>query len=227
MNLTGMNLSDIFYPGNPDRRERLVRKSQEVLELMKHNFRATNQLIEVLQEHLGLHFSPVKVNEKATVKENCDVLIERIREIQVEVGKIDMELKEMLEPTLYEKLRRKDLSIPERSKISTVLRGIHCCVATIASAYIVGWLFQNVAMLASITGVCGVIAMGFLGCVVFGVLFMGVDMIIQAILGSTERDRLERALKEYDDVLKDFRPASEKYQESITEVKLTIQLMQK
>ncbi|XP_057188287.1 single-pass membrane and coiled-coil domain-containing protein 3-like [Triplophysa rosa] len=222
-----MNWSDIFYPENPKSRENLIRKSQEVLELMKNNFRATNQLIEVLQEHLGLHFSPVKVNEKATVKENCDVLIERIREIQVEVGKIDRELKEELDPALYEKLRRKDLSIPERKKVLTVLRGVHCCVATLASAYIVGWLFQNATMLANITGVCGVIAKGLIGCVVFGVLFMGADMIFQAILGYFERDELERALKDYDNVLEDFRPESVKYQDSITEVKVIIRIMLK
>ncbi|XP_067284783.1 single-pass membrane and coiled-coil domain-containing protein 3-like [Pseudorasbora parva] len=96
--------SDLFYPGNPERRQRLTRKHQELLELMKNNFRATNQLIETLKKHVGLSFSPIAVNEKASVKENCEVIIARIREIQAEVEKIDTHLKEKLEPTLYKKL---------------------------------------------------------------------------------------------------------------------------
>lgn len=38
--------------------------------------------------HLGLSFSPITVNEKATVKENCEIIIKRIHEIQAEVEKI-------------------------------------------------------------------------------------------------------------------------------------------
>ncbi|XP_073717387.1 single-pass membrane and coiled-coil domain-containing protein 3-like isoform X2 [Misgurnus anguillicaudatus] len=220
-----MNFADIFYPENPKMRETLIRKSQEIVELMKNNFRATNQLIDVLKEHLGLRFNPITLNESATVKANCDVLIQRIREIQTRLEKIDKELVEKLEPDLYEKLKTRDLSIPERAKVSEVLRGIQCGFAGLVAPFVVGWLFQNVAILAGITVTCELIATGLLGCVVFGVLLMGIEMIFQGILGSIERDRLKQALKEYEDALEDFRPASEKYQDSITEVKLTIKRM--
>nr|XP_055074676.1 single-pass membrane and coiled-coil domain-containing protein 3-like isoform X1 [Misgurnus anguillicaudatus] len=220
-----MNFADIFYPENPKMRETLIRKSQEIVELMKNNFRATNQLIDVLKEHLGLRFNPITLNESATVKANCDVLIQRIREIQTRLEKIDKELMEKLEPDLYEKLKTRDLSIPERAKVSEVLRGIQFGFAGLVAPFVVGWLFQNVAILGGITGTCWVIATGLLGGVVFGVLLMGIEMIFQGILGSIERDRLKQALKEYEDALEDFRPASEKYQDSITEVKLTIKRM--
>nr|XP_055073888.1 single-pass membrane and coiled-coil domain-containing protein 3-like [Misgurnus anguillicaudatus] len=220
-----MNFADIFYPENPKMRETLIRKSQEIVELMKNNFRATNQLIDVLKEHLGLRFNPITLNERATVKANCDVLIQRIREIQTRLENIDKELMEKLEPDLYEKLKTRDLSIPERAKVSEVLRGIQCGFAGLVAPFVVGWLFQNVAILGGITGTCWVIATGLLGGVVFGVLLMGIEMIFQGILGSIERDRLKQALKEYEDALEDFRPASEKYQDSITEVKLTIKRM--
>nr|XP_055073969.1 single-pass membrane and coiled-coil domain-containing protein 3-like [Misgurnus anguillicaudatus] len=222
-----MNFSDFFYPENPKMRETLIRKSQEIAELMKNNFRATNQLIDVLQKHLGLHFNKISLNERATVKANCDVLIQRIREIQDQLEKIDKELMKKLEPDLYEKLKKINLSIPERAKVSGILREIQFGVAFSAISLVVGWLFQMIPTLASITGTCGVIALGLLGCVVFGVLLMGIDMIFQAILGGIERDRLKQALIEYEDALEDFRPASEKYQDSIIEVKLTIQLQEK
>ncbi|XP_055073969.2 single-pass membrane and coiled-coil domain-containing protein 3-like [Misgurnus anguillicaudatus] len=222
-----MNLADFFYPENPKMRETLIRRSQEIAELMKNNFRVTNQLIDVLQKYLGLHFSPITLNERATVKANCDVFIQRIREIQSQLEKIDKELMKMLEPDLYEKLKRKDLSIPERANVSGILREIQFGVAFSAISLVVGSLFQMIPTLASIAGTCLVIATGLLAGVVFGVLLMGINMIIQAILASYERDRLKQALKEYEDALKDFRPASEKYQDSIIEVKLTIQLQEK
>nr|XP_055074677.1 single-pass membrane and coiled-coil domain-containing protein 3-like isoform X2 [Misgurnus anguillicaudatus]XP_055074678.1 single-pass membrane and coiled-coil domain-containing protein 3-like isoform X2 [Misgurnus anguillicaudatus] len=220
-----MNWADIFYPENPKLRETLIRRSQEVAELMKNNFRATNQLIEILRKHLRLCFNPITLNERATVKANCDVLIQRVREIQAQLAKIDEKLMKELEPDLYEKLKKKDLSILERAKVSGVLRGIQFGLAGFAAPFVLSWLFQNVTILASITGTCGVIATGLLGYVVFGVLLMGIDMIIQAILGSIERDRLKQALKEYDNALKDFRPASINYTESITRVKLKIEII--
>jgi len=174
-----MSWSDIFYPGNPERRERLIRKHQELLHLMKGNFRATNQLIETLNEHLHLSFSPIALDEKATVKENCEVIIGRIHEIQAEVEKIDQHLKEKLEPKLYEKLLASSLTLYAHA---------------------------------------GVVMLGF--------LLFGIDMIVGAVEGSIERDKLERALEDYAKALKEFRPASEEYQDSITYVRVTIEMIE-
>uniref|UniRef100_A0A673JFC3 Single-pass membrane protein with coiled-coil domains 3 n=1 Tax=Sinocyclocheilus rhinocerous TaxID=307959 RepID=A0A673JFC3_9TELE len=213
-----MSWSDLFYPGNPQRRERLIRKSQELRELMKNNFRATNQLIEALKEHLGLR---VILNEKDTVKENCDVIIERIREIQAEVKKIDQQMKAKLEPTLYEKLKNMSLSVPDYQLFSGVVSAV-CGITALASIVLVGWLITNGYILTNITLTFGLIGTGIMATVVVGVLFMGIGMIIGAILGGIERDQLERALEEYDRALEEFRPASEKYQDSITYVRIRL-----
>ncbi len=220
-----MSWSDIFYPGNPERRETLIRKSQELRELMKNNFRATNQLIETLKEHLGLSFRPVALNEKATVKENCDVIIERICEIQVEVEKIDQQMKKKLEPTLYEKLKSMSLSVHDHQRFSGVVCAV-CGVAGSAAWIAVGWLIKNGKILTNMRLTFGLIGTGIMATVVVGVLFMGIGMIIQAILGGIERDQLERALEEYDTALKEFRPASEKYQDSITYVRIRLEMSQ-
>ncbi|XP_043085174.1 single-pass membrane and coiled-coil domain-containing protein 3-like isoform X1 [Puntigrus tetrazona] len=218
-----MSWSDIFYPGNPERRERLIRKTQELRLLMKNNFRATNQLIEALKEHLGLFFRPVILNENATVKQNCDVIIGRIREIQVEVAKIDQRMKEKLEPTLYEKLKNMYLPDYEYKQFSSIISAV-CGATGLASTFLVGWLITNGYILTNVALACGLLATGFMASVVVGVLFMGIDMIVSAILGSIERDQLESALAEYDRALKEFRPASEKYQDNITYVKVRLEI---
>ncbi|XP_051539545.1 single-pass membrane and coiled-coil domain-containing protein 3-like isoform X2 [Myxocyprinus asiaticus] len=222
-----MSWSDIFYPENPERREQLIRKNQELKELMKNNFRATNQLIEVLNKHLCLSFSPIYLNEKATVKQNCDVMIECIHKIQAEVGRIDKELKKNLEPTLYEKLRNnKSLSTTDLKLVGNVISAV-CGIAAVTSTFVVGWLIMNGMILARITAIFTTIGTGLLASCVLGVIFMGVDMIVSAILGSIERDQLKKALKEYDEVLDEFRPASERYQDSITYVRIRLEMMEK
>ncbi|KAL0151506.1 hypothetical protein M9458_053158 [Cirrhinus mrigala] len=214
-----MNWSDIFYPGNPERREKLIRRNQELLNLMENNFRATNQLTETLKKHLGWSFSPITLNEKATVKENCDVIIECIHKIQAEVEKIDMQLKKKLEPTLYEKLRNENLSVNDYQIFRNAVYNV-CGVGSSASTVAVTWLIKNGTILANITSGFAKFATGLAAGVALGVVFMGIDMIIGAILGSIERNELEKALKEYDEALKEFKPASVKYQDSITEIKI-------
>ncbi|RXN21714.1 single-pass membrane and coiled-coil domain-containing 3-like protein [Labeo rohita] len=195
-----MSWSDLFYPENPERREKLIRKSQEVRELMKNNFRATNQLGEALNKYLGLSFSPIALNEKATVKENCDIIIERIREIQAEVEKIDDKLKAQLEPTLYENLKNMSLSVPEFQLVVSVVHAA-CGVAAVASTAVyviklISWLIKNIDILTDMREVFLKIGDAVLGTVVLGVFFAGIDMIVQAIIGSIERHALERALEE-------------------------------
>ncbi|KAL1276407.1 hypothetical protein QQF64_036030 [Cirrhinus molitorella] len=197
-----MSWSDIFYPENPERRERLIHKNQELLDLMKNNFRATNQLIETLRKHLGWSFSPIALNEEATVKENCEVIIEHIHEIQAEVEKTDMQLKEKLEPTLYEKLRNMNLSVHDYQIVSIVVRTV--CGAT---------------------GSASVVAVGPLAAIALGTVFLGIDMIIGAILGSIERSQLESTLEEYEKFLEEFRPASEKYTDNITYVTIKLEMI--
>ncbi|RXN24086.1 single-pass membrane and coiled-coil domain-containing 3-like protein [Labeo rohita] len=191
-----MNWSDIFYPGNPERREKLIRKNQELLNLMENNFRATNQLTETLKKHLGWSFSLITLNEKATVKENCDVIIECIHEIQAEVEKIDMQLKEKLEPTLYEKLRNENLSVHDYQIFRKAVYDV-CGVGGSASIVAVNWLIKNGTILANITSSFAKFATGLAAGVALGVVFMGIDMIIGAILGSIERNELEKALKDH------------------------------
>ncbi|KAK9976707.1 hypothetical protein ABG768_021912 [Culter alburnus] len=217
-----MGWSDYFYPDNPKRREELIRKSQEFKDLMKSNFRATNQLIDVMNEHLNCSFQHIELNEEATLQENCKVMIECMQKIQEVVEKIDKELKEKLEPTLYEKLLNLSL-LPEDFKlVSKVVEGV-CGVATVGSTTLVSFLIDKGVILAKITSKFVKIAAGTLATLGLAVVFLGIDMIVQAILGSIERDNLEKALKEYDEALKEFEPASEKYQDNITYVRIKIE----
>ncbi|KAL1272116.1 hypothetical protein QQF64_031132 [Cirrhinus molitorella] len=217
--------SDIFYPDNPKRREQLIRKNQELQDYMKSNFLATNELIDVMNKHLCCSFNHITLKETATLQENCDVMIGCIHEIQAVVEKIDKELKEKLEPTLYEKLRNKGLSAEDFTVISKIIEGV-CGIATAGSITLVGLLIDKGIILANIASKCALIATSTLASVGLAAVFLGIDMIVEAILGSIERDQLKAALEEYDRVLEDFGPASADYQYRITYVTIKIEEIQ-
>ncbi|KAK7152457.1 hypothetical protein R3I93_010622 [Phoxinus phoxinus] len=219
-----MSWSDFFYPGNPERREMLIRKDQEIKVLMENNFRATNQLVEVLNKHLNLSLSPIALDEKATVKENCDVIIECINEIQAEVEKIDTLLKEKLDPALYEILRNKSLSVPN---YQTVVTAVHVItgVGSIAAVALIVYLITSNNILIDMKNKYGTWGTLLFASLPLGVFFAGIDAFIQAIIGSYEREALEKALEEYDKSLKEFKPASHKYQDHITDVRMRIEML--
>ncbi|XP_016097171.1 single-pass membrane and coiled-coil domain-containing protein 3-like [Sinocyclocheilus grahami] len=217
--------SDIFYPDNPKRREQLIRRSQELQDLMKNNFRATNQLIDAMNKHLSCSFEHISLNEIATLRENCDVIIGCMRKIQAEVERIDKELKEKLEPTLYEKLRSlSSLSTVDFKAISKAFEAV-CGIATVGSTVLVGYLIDKGFILANITKKYAIIGAGTLASVALAVVFLGIDMIVEAILGKIEGDRLKKALEEYDRALEEFRPASEQYQDKINYVRIRIEVL--
>ena len=111
----GNVFGDLFYPGNPERRRRVIQLSQKLCDYMNANFRATNCLTEYLNKNVhGANFSPISVNEQETLKFNTDVLLQRITEVQEMVEKVDKLLAEKLDPALYRQLRDADLSFEDR-----------------------------------------------------------------------------------------------------------------
>ncbi len=215
-----MALCDLLYPGNPERREKVIRKSQELIDLMKNNFEATNSLTEIVNKHLHSSFSPITLDEKATIKQNCDVMIERVNQIQAKVEEVDEELKKMLDPILYEKL--KHASLQDLKNVSADVKYAVSSVCQLPALVLVMHLKQITKILIGITCTLAIYSVGIIGAFLFG---MAVDAFVSAILGNIERGKLETALKEYEEALEKFRPASKEYQEAIYEIKFILEFL--
>lgn len=216
----GVNWGDLFYPGNPERRRRVVQLSQKLYDYMKANFRATNALSQFLNAHTDeAQFSPISVDECQTVKYNSDVLCERIREIQRIVEKIDKTLAEKLDPKLYRELTNVNLSFEDRiQKASNVLHIVAGVVST-AAAIAVCVAIASGGILAPVVAVLGVVATSAIAGVLVSTLGGFVlDAIFQAIAGAVERDKLEEAIKQLERACEAFIPASERYTDTIYEV---------
>ena len=110
-----MSWSDLFYPGNPGRCDEVVRLSQNVYVLMRENFRATNDLTDVLNDHVSdARFSKITLQPEISIKGNCDIIINRMLEIQDLLDNKDRKLAESLEPDLYRKWTDPDIRVGMR-----------------------------------------------------------------------------------------------------------------
>ncbi|XP_018970315.2 single-pass membrane and coiled-coil domain-containing protein 3-like [Cyprinus carpio] len=219
-----MSLSDLFYPGNPEKREKIIRRSQELIELMKSNFEATNSLTEMVNKHLHSSFSPITLDEKATVKENCDVMIERVNQILAKVKEVDEELKK-LEPTLYESLQH--ISLQSFNNIPAADKTAIKSVCPFPAAVLVKSLMKQTRSLIGMIFIFACISNGVIGSILMGLVvgFVITDVVVSGILGYIEQCKLDKALEEYEEALAEFRPASKEYKEAIYEVMFLLKYM--
>uniref|UniRef100_A0A672NCR5 Uncharacterized protein n=1 Tax=Sinocyclocheilus grahami TaxID=75366 RepID=A0A672NCR5_SINGR len=209
------------HPCSQSERSKIIRRSQELIDLMKDNFEATNSLIEIANKHLHSSFSPITLNENATVKENCDVMIERVNQILAKVEEVDEEMKKKLGPTLYEKLQH--MSLKDFNKVPAVDKAAITLVCQISVGVLVVYLIKKKKILETVTSIYCKIARGICASIVIG---LAVDVIVSAIVGYIEQGKLDTALAEYEEALAVFRPASKEYQKAIYKVTIMLEFLE-
>ncbi|XP_065276365.1 single-pass membrane and coiled-coil domain-containing protein 3-like [Emys orbicularis] len=220
-----MSWSDILYPDNPARREKVVRLHQELIDCIELNFDTTNELIGVLNTHCQFKLHPIKMNRNGTVRENCDILLAAIKSIQDTLQAIDARLKSELEPDLYRKLH--DFQEPDAKKMQ-ILRNVATVVSGLAGTVAMG-IFIKLALsqvvsrvLTQTTMVLAKIGASVIGAVAGMILGVGVDLILSAILGAVERDHLEAKIQELSALVSEFKPASREYNKTIIKISCTL-----
>nr|XP_016849216.1 PREDICTED: single-pass membrane and coiled-coil domain-containing protein 3 [Anolis carolinensis] len=220
-----MKLSDLLYPSNPKRRQDVIDLHQELLDLMKLNFKVTNELIRTMKEHLGAKITNITMKENGTIKENCDIIIQAMKSIQQEVQKLDKEIKERLEPGMYQKLY--DIKQPELEKIAIAYRILSAILGEAsASAGTVGikLICSNIVIVTvnKLVALLAQIGISVLGGIAITVFALGIDVILHAILGAVERDQLLASIQSYEEHLTEFREASETYHCAINEISAVV-----
>nr|XP_005315185.1 single-pass membrane and coiled-coil domain-containing protein 3-like [Chrysemys picta bellii]XP_042702058.1 single-pass membrane and coiled-coil domain-containing protein 3-like [Chrysemys picta bellii] len=220
-----MSWSDILYPDNPARREKVVRLHQELINCIELNFDTTNELMGVLNTHCQFKLHPIKMNRNGTVRENCDVLLAAMKSIQDMLQAIDARLKSELEPVLYRKLH--DFQEPDAKKMQ-ILRSVATAVSGLAGTVAMG-IFIKLALsqvvsrvLTQTTMVLAKIGASVVGAMAGALLGVGVDLILSAILGAVERDQLEAKIQELEKLVSEFKPASHEYNKTIIKISCTL-----
>ena len=222
-----MSWGDIFYPGNPGRRDEVVRLSTKLHTLMEFNFEATNDLIDLLNKEgkPSSTIAKIYVDNTATVKANCQTLLNKMDEVMRVVDKIDEDLAKKLEPEAYRKLKLPDMKFKDRIALAkkTVSAGLSV-TATVAGVVLVGAIKSGL-ILTKIVAAIGVIKSCAVATLVLGVLTLGIDMIASAIIGAVERSKLEAAIDELETAVNTFDPASKEYTKTITRVEIMLEMM--
>uniref|UniRef100_A0A8C3SMV7 Single-pass membrane and coiled-coil domain-containing protein 3 n=1 Tax=Chelydra serpentina TaxID=8475 RepID=A0A8C3SMV7_CHESE len=213
-----MSFSDLLYPDNPARRERVARLHQEVINCIELNFDTTNELIGALNEHWQCRLHPIKMNMNGTIRENCDKLLAAIKSIQDKLQTIDARLKSNLEPDLYRKLH--DFQEPDAKKMQTLkdVAKVMSGVSAIALGIFVKLACSKVTttLLSQMMTIVVKVGASVIGAMVIGTLLgVAVDLVLSTILGAIERDRLETAIQELNALVSEFKPASKEYNKAI------------
>ncbi|XP_077195358.1 single-pass membrane and coiled-coil domain-containing protein 3 [Paroedura picta] len=216
-----MKLSDLLYPNNPKRRQDVIDLHQQLLACMQLNFKATNELIGALNAHLEAKIIHIKMKEGGTIKENCDIIIQAMCDIQQTLVNFDKEIKEKLEPVMYQKLY--DIKQPELEKIATAHKIVSIVLGeatATAGAVVVKLIGSNIikVMVNKLAALLSQIGLSILGGIGISVLGLGIEIILHAILGAVERDHLLACIQSYEQHLAEFKDASETYQCAINEV---------
>ena len=223
-----MSWADIIYPGNREMRSAMVQKLTQLEDAMSFNFRASNKLAKYLNDTIAnAALKMIYVDSTKPLKDNANTLVAQINAIDAQLDKIADELKEKLEPGLYEKLTNVDTSFEERIEISQKVGKI---IAGITGATVSGVVGKMVAkrltkVVASKVG--RIAASSLAGAIAGGIAGMAVDVVVGAITGAVERDELEGALTDLQSMVNDFLPASEDYTDTIYEVLAEVKIWEK
>ena len=221
----GNSWSDIFYPDNPKRRDKVVQLASRLFTVMENNFSVVNDLVDLLNEHAKPNpsLTRVYVNRDATIESNANTLTRCIAKIQDIVEGIDKKLAEMIEPNLYRDLKSPDLTFKNRiRKANAIFTATLSVVVTVVGIALVAAILGGF-IFVGVVGAIGVVATSAIAGITLGVLTMGVDMIAGAIVGAIERDKLESQIDDLEKALEKFEPASKEFQKKITYVLLSVE----
>ena len=183
---------------------------------MEENFWQLNQLINYINEELkpNPRIRHVYLDDEATFEDNSNRFIARVEEVQRVIGEIDQELAAMLEPNLYKEIKSPNMDFKERLRKANTALTIGFTAAGIA---LVGVITGGALLAGGVTAMT-IVGTGAAATMKVGFLMLGVDMIAGAITGAIERKRLEEAIRDLENTLETFEPASKEFQRQIIRV---------
>ena len=215
-----MSFADLLYPGNSERREKCIRLSQEIYDAMSNNFKSTNDLIKIMRDKLGVKMSTITFDNEKTIEANATTLTSKIKEIQDSLDEGLRSYKTKIEPHCYEKLFNDALTITEKFKyIKMGAKGFELAICVIIT---IRGIYQTIDLVSKSLQAIGKI---WVGAMILGVLVLGADFIISAIVGAKERKQLKETEHELQLVVNDFVPASRAYTKEFNRLEFRLEEM--
>ncbi|XP_043923868.1 single-pass membrane and coiled-coil domain-containing protein 3-like [Protopterus annectens] len=208
-----MALSDLMFRDNEKNRDLAIRLHQEIVLCIERNFNTTNKVSDICNKYLNTSFEHIKMNTSDKIEENCNILNTQISSIQKCLIKMDQELKDALEPEVYRLLCDVSVSVSEKqlalSKHMKKIERIGHISSVIAVTVI--WPVLSVILCKTVENINKVAACCF-GALPVTLFFGAIAILISYFAGKKEREVLDKAIKEYKEVLSHLNPNTERYQ---------------
>ncbi|XP_074945834.1 uncharacterized protein C12orf60 homolog [Phalacrocorax aristotelis] len=95
-------------------KERLVSACQNLHDLVYIYVSSTNTIFRLLNKHLGTNFPIMSVKENFSIKENLQLLVSALKEMQATMEQQDKDVQESISHSLYAKIARPITSLQEK-----------------------------------------------------------------------------------------------------------------
>lgn len=95
-------------------KERLLKACQNLYELVYIYVSATNTIFRILNHHLGTNFPIMTVKENFSIKENLQLLVNALKEMQATMETKDKDVQESMKQRLYAKITGPIISLQEK-----------------------------------------------------------------------------------------------------------------
>lgn len=195
--------------------------------ILMEDFKAVDTLVKFLNENVSPSpdIAEIEVDGDATFGENAQTLINKMKEVEKQVAKINKDLSKQLEPHVYEKLTDDDTDFEAKLEffrtLKTSIQVTESVLSTIAGFLLISEAVTAARFVAVITGASEILFASFAG-VVAGLFVAGaaiaVDSIISGIVGAVERSKLNDMIDTLDNVLDKFEGPSEDFTKNVYEV---------
>ncbi|OXB75377.1 UNVERIFIED_CONTAM: hypothetical protein H355_010579 [Colinus virginianus] len=95
-------------------KERLLKACQNLYELVYIYVSATNAIFQILNRHLGTNFPTMTVKENFSIKENLQLLLSALKEMQATMETKDKDVQESMKQSLCAKITGPIISLQEK-----------------------------------------------------------------------------------------------------------------
>lgn len=224
-----MSWSDIFFSGNQAKKDEIARLSGKLFSLVDNCFLATNKLMDCMHKYLpGRNFDKLESNASKSIRDNCDMIIQRLGEMETYLEGKKKDVEEKMDPELFNILVSTGTSHKEKMKIAkmsstTIIRiagsveGLFLCGAINS-----GNELANIIRSLSVMKTCVQPTVSSGGYASFWTYLW--HLVVSVFTGAAERDQQEDPLNDYRVVVQELQIASDQFFDNISLVKATLEL---
>lgn len=215
---------DLFYPDNPKRRAKLEQNIGALYNNLNIDVTATNDLVDIINTHLQGNIKHVSIDNDDTVKANAQRISDCVDAINKFVKQKLEDIKTRLDPKIFKMLMDVSVSFEKKIKLAEEfaesLLPIGGVVGMLSSSTIAGMDF-----LEGVVEVVGETATSAFAAIGVGVLFLGIDMIAEAIIGAVERDKLNGEIDKTEKCVEHMQKMTGPYIANVEEIKVRIEMI--